>query len=111
MKESLTDENFDQETFDSSDPVLVFFGAERCSVCKELMPVVEEIAGDYTGRLKVCWVDVDQYRSLFKRFRLRGIPTLLLFKNGEAEDRIGGLHPKEELASRIDRLITSRTGN
>lgn len=105
MRKSLTDDNFDQETFESSGPVMVFFGAERCPVCKELAPVVDEIADEYTGRLKVCWVDVDGYRSLFKRFRLRGIPTLLLFKNGEVEERIGGLHPKEELVSKIDNLV------
>lgn len=104
---NLTEANFDEETFESREPVLVFFGAVRCSVCKELQPIVEEIADEYTGKLKVCWVDVDEYKSLIKRFRIRGIPNLILFKNGEVEERLGGLHAKEELVSLIGKHVNT----
>ena len=101
----LTDTNFDQETFESSELTVVFFGAERCSVCKELQPIVEEIAEEYAGGLKFCWVDVDRYKSLQKRNRLRGIPTLIIFKDGEVQEKIGGLRSKEELRSSIVKYI------
>lgn len=102
---SISDTEFDSLTFDSSTPVLVFFGADRCSVCKELLPVVEEIASDYKGKLNVYWVDVDQYKELFKRFRLRGIPNLLFFSDGEVKERIGGLQTKEDLVEILDRVM------
>lgn len=99
---SISESEFDSLTFESSSPALVFFGAERCSVCKELLPTVEEIAEEYSGKMNVYWVDVDQYKALFKRFRLRGIPNLLLFSGGEVKERIGGLHTREELVEMID---------
>lgn len=102
---SISESEFDSLTFESSRPALVFFGAERCAVCKELLPTVEEIASDYAGKMKVYWVDVDEYKALFKRFRLRGIPNLLLFSGGEVKDRIGGLHSKEELVQVIDGVL------
>ncbi len=106
MLKELTDLNFDQETFESSKPVLVFFGAERCSVCKELLPTVEELADDYSGKIKFFWVEVDRYKTLFRRFRLRGIPTLILFREGAAKDRTGGLRSKEELVEMIENHIS-----
>ncbi len=104
---SISEEEFDRLTFDSGTPSMVFFGAERCHVCKELLPVIEEIASDYTGKLNVYWVDVDKYKALFKRFRLRGIPNLLLFNNGEVKERIGGLSSKQELLEIIGKTLMS----
>jgi len=97
----LTADNFDTLTFDSAIPVLVFFGAERCQVCKELLPTVEEIAGEFAGKMNFYWVDVDADKSLATRFRLRGIPQLLIFADGEIKERIGGLAEKEDIISRI----------
>ncbi|MBL7175848.1 MAG: thioredoxin [Desulfobacteraceae bacterium] len=103
---ALDETNFDSKTFDSSEPSLVYFGAEqRCAICKRLCPLVEELAGEYAGKLKVCKVDVDQHQSLARRFRLRGIPTLLLFKDGLVEDQIGGFHGKEALVSFLDKHL------
>jgi thioredoxin 1 len=102
---NLSDEEFDRLTFDSSIPSMVMFGAERCNVCKELYPTVEEIAEEYAEKMKVFWVDVDQYKLLFKRFRLRGIPNLMIFNKGEIKDRMGGLLSKEELIEIINRAL------
>ncbi len=101
QKTSLThlgEADFDLHTFESARPALVFFGAERCSVCQELLPTIEELGPEFP-EVKMYWVDVDLNKSLFSRFRLRGIPTLLLFKDGVAGKRIGGLRTKEELIS------------
>jgi thioredoxin 1 len=103
---SLDETNFDSVTFDSSEPALVFFGAEeRCAVCKKLFPLVEELAEEYTGKLKVCKVDVDRHQSLAGRFRLRGIPTLFLFKDGFVEDQLGGFHEKEALVAFLEKNL------
>jgi thioredoxin 1 len=111
----VTEENFDEFTFDSSLPALVFFGSKRCKICKELAPVILAIADENAHRLNVCWVDVDKYKPLFQRFRLQGIPHLLLFNKGEVRERIGGVHPKEVLVAVIDRVLdtgcaTAETG-
>lgn len=101
----ITAENFDSLTFDSATPVLVFFGAERCQVCKELLPTVEEIAGDLAEKMSFYWVDVDAYKSLSTRFRLRGIPQILIFYNGEIKERIGGLAEKDAILAKINSVL------
>ncbi|MFZ5645886.1 MAG: thioredoxin family protein [Bacillota bacterium] len=98
-------EEFDGLTFESTVPVMVFFGAERCQVCKELLPTVEEIASEYTGKMNFYWVDVDRYKALSTRFRLRGIPQLLIFSMGEVKERIGGLNTKEDLVEVVKRVV------
>jgi thioredoxin 1 len=102
---SINVDNFDKLTFDSVIPVLVFFGAERCHVCNELLPAVEEIAEELTDKMNFYWVDVDEYKSLFKRFRLKGIPQILIFDQGEIKGRIGGLAKKEEIQEKIKIVI------
>lgn len=102
---NINDREFDKLTFDSNTPSLVMFGAERCGVCKELLPTVHEIAADYAGRMNVYWVDVDQYKPLFKRFRLRGIPNLMVIHNGEIKDRMGGLLSKNEITEAINKVL------
>ncbi|AEG58703.1 Thioredoxin domain-containing protein [Desulforamulus ruminis DSM 2154] len=101
----LTIENFDACTFDSDTPSLVFFAAERCNICKELLPIMEDFVEYYAGRLNIYYVDVDKYAELHRRFQLRGIPQLLIFKENEFKDRIGGLHEKEEIMETIDSII------
>lgn len=101
----ISDIEFDSLTFESSTPTAVFFGAERCTVCKELLPTVLEIAEEYGEKIKFYMVDVDSYKSLATRFRLRGIPQLLLFKDGEIKERIGGLRTKEELLEAVDKIL------
>lgn len=98
----LTAEDFDTHIFDNGTPSLVFFAAKRCEICKELLPIMEELVDDYSGKLHVYFVDVDEYVELHKRFRLRGIPQLLIFNHGELKNRVGGLHEKEEITEVID---------
>lgn len=102
----LDDRSFDGETFDSTEPVLVFMGAEaRCAVCRNLFPLVEELAEKYSGRLKVKKVDVDRYPGLASRFRLKGIPTILLFREGSIEDRLGGFHERAAVERFLDKYL------
>ena len=99
---STTDLSFDEEVFESALPVLVLFGAERCAQCKEMLPDVEEIASSRKDALKACWIDIDKYKSLATRLRIRGIPNLLLFKDGAMESRLSGLQPMDEILDWID---------
>ncbi|MBW2062507.1 MAG: conjugal transfer protein TraF [Deltaproteobacteria bacterium] len=102
----LNEKNFDSETFDSEGPVLVYFGAEqRCGICMKLVPLLEELAEEYAGKLKVRKVNVDQCPSLATRFRLRGIPALFLFKDGLVEEQLGGFHEKAALVSVLDKHL------
>lgn len=97
-----TDADFDEDVFESPSPVLVLFGAERCAQCKEMFPDVEQIASDRKSSLKACWVEVDKYKSLSQRFRIKGIPNLLLFKDGAMESRLSGLQPLDEIEEWLD---------
>lgn len=101
----LKEDNFDAHTFDNSIPALVFFGAWRCKICKEQLPVVKQIAAEYTGKLNIFLVDVDKDEPLFHRFRLKGIPNMLLFSEGEVREQIRGLNSKEVLMQIINQVI------
>ena len=102
---AITDVDFDQLTFDSTSPVLVFFGTKRCKICKEQLPIVEQLAFEFAGKMHIYWVDVEKHKPLFQRFRLRGIPNQLLFNNGEVKERISGLYPKDALIQIIEKVI------
>lgn len=104
---TITTANFDGLTFDSSEPVIAYFGAERCTVCKELLPTVEEIAAEFEGRLRIYWVDVDNDKNLATRFRLRGIPQLLFFNKGEIVEKMGGLNTKEDIVAVLNRILAA----
>lgn len=105
LVKSISADIFDDLTFESIIPTVIFFTAERCNVCKSLYPVIEEIAVDYNEKLKIFSVDVDKNKSLAKRFKLRSIPTLLIFKHGEVMERISGFQPKELLQIQIERIL------
>jgi thioredoxin 1 len=98
--------NFEQEVVQSKLPVLVDLWAAWCGPCRLIAPVVEELAGTYQGKLKVGKVNVDDHPQVAARLRIMNIPTLLLFKGGTEVDRIVGVVPKEELARRIDQILT-----
>ncbi len=102
----LSDANFEQEVIKSATPVLVDLWAAWCGPCRLIAPVVEELAGKYQGKVKMGKVNVDDDPQIAARFRIMNIPTLLLFKGGQEVDRIVGVVPKEELARRIDRVIS-----
>jgi thioredoxin 1 len=96
--------NFDNEVVKSTQPVLVDFWAEWCGPCKMIAPVLDEIAREKAGSVKVATVNVDENQSLSLRYNIRAIPTLLFFKNGQLRDQITGMTSKKDLLSRLDSL-------
>lgn len=101
----VTDENFEGEVINSTLPVLVDFWATWCPPCKLIAPIVEEIAQEYEGRLKVCKFDVGQQSKTPSKYGIMGIPTLFLFKEGEAKEQIVGYVPKEHIIEKIETVI------
>ncbi|HWP81278.1 MAG TPA: thioredoxin [Bacteroidota bacterium] len=97
----LTDTNFQQEVVQSDRPVLVDFWAEWCGPCKMIAPLVEELAKEYDGKLKVGKVDVDANQQVSTQFGIRSIPTLLIFKGGKVVDQVVGAVPKRMLAEKL----------
>jgi thioredoxin 1 len=98
-----TDSNFDEEI--KSGVTLVDFWAEWCGPCRRLAPAVDAIATEYDGRAKVAKMNVDENPNVPGRFMIRGIPTLLIFKNGQLADQIVGLVPKEEITKKLDQHL------
>ena len=99
---AVTNETFEQEVVQSQKPVLVDFYADWCGPCKTLSPIVEELAAEYEGRLTVRKVDIDSNPELARQYGVRSIPTLMVFKDGEAKDTIIGAVPKSKLAEVIN---------
>lgn len=101
----VNDANFEQEVLQSDQPVLVDFWAAWCGPCKALSPIVDEVASEYSGKLKVMKMDVDRNQATPMRYGIRGIPALLLFKGGKVADQIVGYVPKDTIARSISRVI------
>jgi thioredoxin 1 len=104
---AVTEATFDGEVLKSEIPVLVDFWAEWCGPCRLVAPIVEELAGEYAGRLKVTKVDVDDNQSLAMRYQIMSIPTLGVFRKGELVERIVGFFPKAEIKRRLDGALRS----
>jgi thioredoxin len=102
----VSDVSFDQEVLKSSVPVLIDFWAPWCGPCKAIAPVVEEIASDYDGRLKVVKMNVDDNPQTPSKYGVRGIPNLILFKGGAVADQIVGAVPKAHLVRAIERTLS-----
>jgi len=99
----ITDNNFEQEVVTSSVPVLVDFWAAWCAPCRMLAPTVEAIAKDYDGKAKVGKLNVDENNEVSAKFGIKGIPTLILFKDGVEQERVVGATTKDNIARMLDK--------
>ena len=100
---TLTADNFDEQVIKSSTPILVDFWAEWCGPCKAIAPILDELAGEYAGKMKIGKVNVDDFQGLAAQYNVQGIPTLLIFKNGQVVDQIVGLRSKRDLKASFDK--------
>ncbi|MEN8152188.1 MAG: thioredoxin [Planctomycetota bacterium] len=101
----VTDSTFEAEVLKSDLPVLVDFSAEWCGPCKSLAPIVEELAGEYEGRVKFLTLNIDNSRQTPSAFGIMAVPTLILFKNGEVADKVTGFKPKPVLQKHLESLV------
>jgi len=106
----INETNFENEVLLSNQPVLVDFWAEWCGPCKMLAPVLEEIANEQAGRIKIAKVNVDENPVLATRFGIQSIPTLLYFANGEMRDQTIGLVSKRAIVSKLEKLAVPAKG-
>lgn len=93
---------FEREVLTATDPVLVDFSAVWCGPCKMLDPIVEELAEDWTGKVKVVKLDVDHSPGVAMQYQVLGVPTLMLFVDGESRERITGFQPKDRILSKLN---------
>ena len=103
--QEVTDQSFEQDVLNAGVPVLVDFWAEWCGPCKALAPAVEKVASEYEGKAKVVKLNIDDNNQVAQRYGIKGIPTLILFKNGSEADRTVGLTSKDNIARMIDRVL------
>jgi thioredoxin 1 len=101
---TLTQQNFPAEVLQSASPVLVDFWAEWCGPCKMLAPILDELADEYDGRVKIGKVNIDEQQAVAAEYGIRAIPTLLLFSKGQVADQIVGLRSKRDLKASFDRV-------
>ncbi len=99
----VNDESFQTEVLDNDLPVLVDFWAEWCGPCKAIGPIIEELAGEYNGKVKVVKVNTEEATQTPSKYGIRGIPTLILFKNGEVVDQLVGAAPKASIVDFISK--------
>ena len=101
----ISDDSFEQEVLQSEQPVLIEYWAEWCGPCKMIAPLLDEIAGEYKGKLKVTKLNIDDNPNTPPKYGVRGIPTLMIFKNGNAEATKVGALSKSQLTAFIDQSI------
>lgn len=97
----INEDNFKDEVLEASEPVLVDFSAVWCSPCKLLDPIVDQLAADWTGKVKVVKLDVDHSPEIAMQYKVMGVPTLMLFVGGEMLERITGFRPKDHIESKL----------
>ena len=102
MANTFTEDNFDAEVLQSSEPVLVDFWAPWCGPCRQLAPVIDQLATEYEGSVKVGKVDTDQNPNLAVKYGIQSIPTVMIFKNGEVVNQMLGNQPKANLQQALD---------
>lgn len=101
----VTDQNFETEVIKSSTPVLVDFAAEWCGPCKRLAPIIDELAKEFAGKVKMARLDVDENQSCASRFNIMSVPTMIFFKGGKQVDQVVGLVQKKNLEEKIKALL------
>ena len=104
---TLNQANFKEQVLSSATPVLVDFWAEWCGPCKMIAPLLDELAGEYDGRLRIGKVNIDEDQNLATEYGVRAIPTLLVFKDGQVVEQIVGMRSKRDLKSSLDKVITA----
>ena len=102
----LTDSNFDEEVVQSDVPVLVDFWAEWCMPCKMLAPIIDELADQFDGKVKVGKLDTDSNRDVAVKFSITAIPTVILFHNGEVIKKFVGVTPKDQFATELEAIAS-----
>lgn len=102
---TISDDNFESEVLKSDKPVLIDFWATWCGPCRTIAPIVEEIASEYNGKVKVGKLDVDNNQQTAIKYGVRSIPTLLVFKNGEVKETIIGAVPKGQIVQKLNSVI------
>ena len=101
---TLTQENFSQQVLQSAAPVLVDFWAEWCGPCKMIAPLLDELADEYDGKIKIGKVNIDEQQNLAAEYGVRAIPTLLVFHHGQVADQLVGARSKRDLKASLDRV-------
>ena len=107
---NVSDDQFEEHVLKSSDPVLVDFWAEWCGPCKAISPIIDDLAATYKGKLKVAKINIDQNQKTPRNYNVRGIPTLMIFKDGKVEATQIGAVSKTQLMQMIDKAIAPESG-
>ena len=102
---ALTQDNFDKEVLQSATPVLVDFWAEWCGPCKMIAPLLDELADEYSGKIKIGKVNIDEQQELATKYGIRAIPTLLVISKGQVSEQMVGAKSKRDLKASLDRAI------
>ena len=100
--QDVTDQNFEEEVLDSSQPVLVDFWAQWCAPCRMLAPTIDQVAEDFAGRAKVVKLNVDDNMGTSSKYNIKGIPTLLIFKDGQIKDQVVGSTSRDNISRLIE---------
>lgn len=103
---NITDDTFEQEVLQSDKPVIVDFWATWCGPCKMIAPILEEVASEYSDKVKIVKLDVDANNKTAGRYNIMSIPSLLFFKGGEMVDQVVGAIPKAQLTARLDKVLS-----
>ncbi|NQU79119.1 thioredoxin [Candidatus Woesearchaeota archaeon] len=106
MVNEISPDEFEQEVINAEMPVIVDFWASWCGPCKMLAPIFNELSKEYEGKLKFCKISTEDHPDMADRFEIRGIPCLIVFKNGKELERISGYSPKETLRQKIDEALS-----